>query len=48
MLEKIKKPNGGTNFDEPLKMAFQISNQTKEKYDKIIFYFMSDGDADFP
>ena len=39
---------GGNDFNHPLNMAFDICLSTHQKYDKIIYYFMSDGGCWFP
>lgn len=48
LISDIEQLKGNTNFNEPLVMAHQIISQSKDKYDKIILYFMSDGEAYFP
>ena len=48
MADKIIFRSGGNNFDRPLNMAFDICSSTHIKYDKIIYYFMSDGGCSFP
>ena len=39
---------GGTDFDPPLKDAFDLSLENSKDFDKIILYFMSDGEASYP
>jgi uncharacterized protein with von Willebrand factor type A (vWA) domain len=48
LISNIQQLKGNTNFNEPLIMAQKIISQSKDKYGKIILYFMSDGEADFP
>ena len=44
----IKFRSGENDFDNPLNMAFDICLSTHQKYDKLIYYFMSDGVWSFP
>ena len=41
-------PTGGTNFSAPLIAAYDITLKHFKEFDKIIYYFMSDGDASIP
>ncbi len=44
----IKFRSGENDFDKPLNMAFDVCSCTYTKYDKVIYYFMSDGVWSFP
>ena len=44
----IKFRCGSNDFDKPLNMAFDVCSRSHTKYDKIIYYFMSDGVWSFP
>ena len=44
----IKFRGGSNDFDKPLNMAFDVCSSSHTKYDKIIYYFMSDGVWSFP
>lgn len=48
LVNRIKFRSGSNDFDPPLNMAHDICSKTHQKYDKIIYYFMSDGEWSFP
>jgi hypothetical protein len=48
LISEIKYRNGLTDFNKPLIEAHRICINSKNEYDIIIFYFMSDGFSDFP
>ena len=44
----VPRSSGRTDFEPPLRLAYDIASKTKLKYSKVIYYFMSDGIAFFP
>ncbi len=48
LINQIKYEGGTTNFEHPLKDAYDLSSNSNSDYDKIILYFMSDGEAIYP
>jgi uncharacterized protein with von Willebrand factor type A (vWA) domain len=48
LADKIPFRGGKTNFDEPLKTAFDVCKSSEGKYDKFVLYFMTDGGSDVP
>ena len=48
LIDKIKFRGNSNDFDNPLFDAHRICKKNPEKYDKLLLYFMSDGQWSFP
>ena len=48
LVQRIIYRSGSNNFDPSLNMAFDICANTHQKYGKIIYYFISNGQSSFP
>ena len=48
MINRIRFRSGGYDFDNPLFDAHRICKKNSNKYDKLLLYFLTDGDCTFP
>ena len=48
MLSKIIYKGGGTEFNSPLNMAYNLCLEFYSTNDKLVLYFLTDGDANMP
>ena len=48
LINLIDFQSGENDFDKPILDAIKIANKTLISYDKIVFYFMTDGIWTYP